>query len=101
MRSSAASVACLPIPRCACVLVRLIKGMKRRDRAIGTVTPPRRVAELVDSWTGEAHLVREDAVVSGRQSGRYMAVCGTVVLAASLTTPAQQYCRSCAQWSTR
>ena len=100
MRSSTARVKCVPFRRCACVLVGLMKGVQRR-RAIGPVTTTRRVAELVDARTGEVHLVREDAVVSGRQSGHYMAVCGTVVLAASLTTPAQQYCRSCAQWSTR
>ncbi|MGH4012807.1 MAG: hypothetical protein ACRDSL_02475 [Pseudonocardiaceae bacterium] len=54
------------------------------------------MVELVDARTGSAHLVRDDAFIVGRPAGRYLAVCDTVVLAASLTAPTVTYCRSCA-----
>lgn len=41
------------------------------------------------------HLMTEDAAVAGRRVGRYAALCGAEVLAASLTTPEAGYCRSC------
>lgn len=52
---------------------------------------------VIDAQTGEAHQVADEAVDTGRSSGRYVAVCGTDVLAASLTTPAVKNCQSCAE----
>lgn len=40
---------------------------------------------------GVVHLVTDDAMAAGR----YLAVCGNPVLAASLTTPERGSCRSC------
>ncbi len=40
---------------------------------------------------GVAHLVTDEAMAAGR----YATVCGSQVLAASLTTPERGYCRSC------
>jgi len=47
---------------------------------------------------GIVHLITEDAMAAGRSSGRYAAVCGGAVLAASLTTRECGYCRSCRCW---
>ncbi|HEY6422092.1 MAG TPA: hypothetical protein VIY28_02345, partial [Pseudonocardiaceae bacterium] len=47
--------------------------------------------------TRRAHSVTVAAAAAGRADlGRYVAVCGAVVLAASLTTPEASYCGSCA-----
>jgi len=56
------------------------------------------VIAVTDASTHRAHLVTDDAVVAGRHAGRYRAVCGELVLAASLTTPERGCCRACAQW---
>jgi hypothetical protein len=53
---------------------------------------------MTDARTGVAHLVTDDAAAAGRRAGRYRAMCGADVLAASLTTPESGYCRSCAHW---
>lgn len=53
--------------------------------------------EVTDAHTGDAHLVTDDAVRAGRRAGCYVAVCGDVVLAASLATPEEGYCRRCAR----
>ncbi|MGH3929813.1 MAG: hypothetical protein ACRDTF_07535 [Pseudonocardiaceae bacterium] len=45
--------------------------------------------------TGGAHQVSEDAVVSGRRKGRYTALCGKKIIAASLTTLEQRHCGRC------
>lgn len=47
---------------------------------------------------GTAHLVTDDAMAAGRRAGRYVAVCGSEVIAASLTTPESRHCRACRQW---
>ncbi|MGH3889817.1 MAG: hypothetical protein ACRDSZ_25180 [Pseudonocardiaceae bacterium] len=54
--------------------------------------------EMVDARTLAAHLVADEAVAVGRQrgKGRYFALCGVEVLAASLTEPPQRPCHSCA-----
>jgi len=44
---------------------------------------------------GITHLLTDDAMIAGRPSGRYVAVCGDEVLAGSLTTPERDYCRPC------
>ena len=53
---------------------------------------------MTDACTATAHLVTDAAAVAGRRSGRYRAVCGELVLAASLTMPEHGHCRACQQW---
>lgn len=72
---------------------------KKKDNRAGKQQP--HAVELIDAETGTTHLVSDEEVDSGRHAGRYVAVCGAVVLAASLTAPAKKYCRSCAQWARR
>jgi len=57
-----------------------------------------RVIKVTDSRTGQAHRVTEDAAVMGQRPGCYRAVCGELVLAASLTIPERGSCRGCQQW---
>ncbi|MGH4012431.1 MAG: hypothetical protein ACRDSL_00520 [Pseudonocardiaceae bacterium] len=47
---------------------------------------------------GTTHLVTEAAMAAGRPAGRYIAVCDTEVLAASLTAPESGHCRFCCRW---
>lgn len=47
---------------------------------------------------GVTHLVTDDAMVAGRPAGLYAAVCGSQVIAASLTTPERGHCRTCRRW---
>jgi hypothetical protein len=52
---------------------------------------------MTDARTCRAHLVTDAAVAAGRaDTGRYVAVCGTVVLPASLTTLETSHCARCA-----
>lgn len=56
-----------------------------------------RVIAMTDARTRCAHLVTDAAAAAGRaDAGRYVACCGDVVLAASLTTPESSHCDSCA-----
>ncbi|MGH3912459.1 MAG: hypothetical protein ACRDTC_03460 [Pseudonocardiaceae bacterium] len=54
----------------------------------------------VSDTAGVVHLVTEEAMAAGRPTGCYLAVCGSPVLAASLTTPERSSCRSCAEGAT-
>jgi len=47
---------------------------------------------------GTTHLVTDEAMAAGRRAGCYRAVCGSHLLAASLTTPESGHCRSCRGW---
>jgi len=47
---------------------------------------------------GVGHVITEEAMAAGRAKGRYLAVCGSSVLAASLTTPECGSCGSCRRW---
>lgn len=49
---------------------------------------------IVDATTRVEHLV-SDPVVEYRHAGRYLALCGIEVLAASLTEPGRGQCRPC------
>jgi hypothetical protein len=73
----------------------------RHQRATATNPARHDVLPIIDARTGEAHQVTTEAVDSGRDTGRYTAVCGAEVLAASLTAPPTRYCRFCAEWMTR
>ena len=55
------------------------------------------VLSVVDTSTGELRLVPIDVVALHRRSGRYPALCGTVVPAASLTTTPIRDCEDCAK----
>ena len=73
------------------------RGRATTGTSLAVETP--HVIPMVDARTRRAHLVTDDAVAAGRaDAGRYAAVCGAVVLAASLTTPEASYCASCAYW---
>lgn len=56
---------------------------------------------IIDARTGDAHLVTDEAMVAGRRAGRYVTVCGTVALAASLTAEADRLCDACRDWARR
>ncbi|MGH4025216.1 MAG: hypothetical protein ACRDRV_11625 [Pseudonocardiaceae bacterium] len=55
---------------------------------------------VTDARTSLAHLVTLDAMTGGRSHGVYVAVCGTEVMASSLTAEESGYCRRCRQWRT-
>jgi hypothetical protein len=70
--------------------------------AAGVAVEKSHVVAITDARTRRAHLVADAAVAAGRANlGRYVSVCGVVVLAASLTTPESSYCASCAYWRRR
>lgn len=47
---------------------------------------------------GLTHLVSDEAMVVGRNIGRYVACCGDEIVAASLTMPEAGRCRRCRRW---
>lgn len=65
--------------------------------ALTGAAPGRMLFLPMTNATGGAHLVTEEAAVTGRRAGRYVALCGAVVLAASLTTPERRYCVRCTE----
>jgi hypothetical protein len=54
------------------------------------------VLSVVDTRTGTLHRVPVETAALHRRSGRYPALCGAEVAAASLTTPEADCCRDCA-----
>jgi hypothetical protein len=52
---------------------------------------------VTDARTRVEHLVRDESLVAQRHTGRFVAVCGVEVLAASLTDPGRDRCRDCAR----
>ncbi|HWR48450.1 MAG TPA: hypothetical protein VN327_12695 [Pseudonocardiaceae bacterium] len=56
------------------------------------------VFAMTDANTRCAHFVTEQDAAAGRAVGRYVAICGRAVIAASLTTPETSYCGSCLYW---
>ena len=57
------------------------------------------VVAMTDTRTVVAHLVTDEAVAAGRQAGRYIGVCGAVVLPGSLTEGTDRCCRFCRDWA--
>ena len=53
------------------------------------------VLSVVDTCTGELHLVAIETAALHRRSGRYPALCGAEVPAASLTTASESRCQDC------
>jgi hypothetical protein len=54
-----------------------------------------RPVRIVDARRSMEHLVTDESVVAHRHAGRYLAVCGAQVLAASLTAPQRSRCPEC------
>jgi hypothetical protein len=52
---------------------------------------------ITDAHTHVEHLISDESVVAQRHKGHYRALCGTAVLAASLTDPGRGWCRACTQ----
>lgn len=52
---------------------------------------------VTDARTRVEHLVPDESLVTQRHAGRFLAVCGAEVLAASLTDPGRGRCRECAR----
>jgi hypothetical protein len=72
------------------------RGITTRSARTPVVTAPPRPIAMTDATTGIAHRVTDESVAAGRRAGgRYVAVCGAQVLAASLTMPERDQCQSC------
>jgi len=69
------------------------QAARRAVADVITARPP--VIAITDARTGTDHLVTDAATAMGLSSGRYLAVCGARVLAASLTAPPAGTCRCC------
>ena len=72
---------------------------RHRMTATGNRTPNRTQCTLltVTDVAGLEHLVTDEALAAGRRAGRYIAVCKSEVIAASLTTPETGHCEGCRQ----
>lgn len=71
--------------------------LRRPSGQPATPTPRCPGVELVDARTRITHRVSSDALLAGRQSGDYQALCGARLLSASLTDPGQGRCAECAR----
>jgi hypothetical protein len=72
-------------------------GKHRRGAAHRPAVPvraPRHIG-IVDSRTHVQHLMTHEVAAAHRHAGRYLALCGAQVLAASLTTPERRRCQMC------
>jgi hypothetical protein len=73
------------------------EGRHRR----GATHPPmpgahqHRSIRIVDARTSMEHLITDESAAAHRHAGRYLAVCGAQVLAASLTAPQRSRCPVC------
>ena len=54
-----------------------------------------RPLRITDARTHVEHLVTDESLAAHRHTGRYPALCGTEVLAASLTDPGRGRCPGC------
>jgi hypothetical protein len=66
-----------------------------RGARAAVTTPPLITIELVDSRTEVAHRVTDEAFADRLDGGCYRAVCGMLVLPASLTAPGRSHCPAC------
>lgn len=64
---------------------------------MGPVLAAPRAVTVADARTGTEHLVTDDGIATGRRAGRYRAVCGELVLAASLIAEPARHCPICLQ----
>ncbi|MGH3615717.1 MAG: hypothetical protein ACRDRK_24605 [Pseudonocardia sp.] len=76
-------------------------GRRRRNgRRTRDMITERRIVEMVDVTTLQAHLLPDDAVTAGRRGGHYIALCGTDVIPAAMVEPGRGSCRSCSSSAT-
>lgn len=73
------------------------RGWHRLSSPVVIPMPRRPGIEVVDSLTRVTHRVTSDALLAGRLVGTYEALCGTRLLAASLTDPGRGRCTECAR----
>lgn len=52
---------------------------------------------MTDALTGTEHRMTDEAFAAGRAQGRYLAICGAPMSAASLTAPQRSRCPECEQ----
>lgn len=69
--------------------------MAGRHRRRPGIPAQRRPLGMTDAHTCVEHVVSDESAVEHRHCGRYLALCGAQVLAASLTAPARGRCRAC------
>lgn len=75
----------------------LLERLRSRRRATASEGRPRPSIELVDGPTRVAHRVTsEELVTLHRVGGSCRALCGVIVVAASMTDPGRSRCRVCA-----
>jgi hypothetical protein len=73
---------------------------RHRAHAVHAPVADQRVTRPVgvtDARTRVEHLVRDETLVAQRHAGRFLAICGAEVLAASLTDRGRARCRECAR----
>lgn len=72
-------------------------GRHRRHAAHAQVSAQRgtRPLGVLDARTRVEHLMSDESAMAHRHSGRYVALCGVEVLAASLTAPEHSRCGPC------
>jgi hypothetical protein len=76
-------------------LLSRVAGKHRRASRHSARIPLRHVG-VVDARTLTEHLLTDDAMAAGRRpQGRYLALCGVVVLPAALTVGERDHCRGC------
>lgn len=63
------------------------------------VSRARSAIPVTDGYTLVTHQVNDGAMALGRPVGRYRALCGDLVQAASLAEPGRGRCRTCASWA--
>ena len=66
-----------------------------RGRVVTGTTRAILVQTMVDAQTLTEHLIDLDTLAASRSRGSYLALCGTEVLAASMTTEEQRFCKAC------
>lgn len=78
--------------------MRRLGHASKYSRRRRTVSAPPRVVTVTDR-KGTAHLVTDEALQAARpDAGRYVGVCGAVVLPGSLSAPIGHSCRICVGW---
>ena len=67
----------------------------KQPREAHARVPQQRQVGIVDAQSRIEHLVTDTSAMEHRHSGRYLALCGTRVLAASMTDPGRGRCPEC------
>ncbi|MGQ0775044.1 MAG: hypothetical protein ACT4NY_11610 [Pseudonocardiales bacterium] len=72
-------------------------GTGRRHPKTGLAVAAPHVIKMIDTCTVVAHLVTDEAMAAGRRAGRYVGLCGAVVLPGSLKEDTNRSCSLCWQ----